>query len=200
MSSNVNIEKPRRPGRPPSQQARDAIVRAACTMLQERGVTGITMEGVATLAGVGKPTVYRHFGDRHELAMAALMRMATPEGEAPGNADPMETLKQQLLGMAALFETPTGRFVTSLLASGHGDTEMSKAFRNHFVEQRRQQSRVLLQLAKDAGTLRPDTDVELALDQLYGPILYRLLMGHGSIDRSLVTRLLDQLLEGIALA
>jgi AcrR family transcriptional regulator len=196
MDRHVNSSS-RRPGRPPSQKARRAIVLAARKLIEERGPTGVTMEGAAALAGVGKPTVYRHFADRHELAMAALMQMATPEGGMTQPGAPLQELKRQLLAMAALFESPTGRFVTSVLASGHGETEMSKAFRSHFIEQRREQSRKLLLESKQAGAIRRDANVELALDQLYGPILYRLLIGHSPVNRELVGKLLGQLLEGI---
>jgi AcrR family transcriptional regulator len=197
MSEQVNIERSRRAGGPPSKKAREAMVRAAQTMLEERGLTGVTMEGVAALAGVGKPTVYRHFGNRHELAMAALMRMAAPHGETVRHSEPLEELKQQLLAMAALFESPTGQFVTSVLASGHGETEMSKAFRSHFVEQRREQSRKLLERARETGAIRRDAQIEHALDQLYGAILYRLLIGRSAVSRDFVAALLEQLVRGI---
>jgi AcrR family transcriptional regulator len=197
MVKDVNIELPRRAGRPPSRKAREAIVRAACKMIEDRGLTGVTMEGAAALAGVGKPTVYRHFADRHELAMAALMQIATPPSAPGGDDDPLEELKAQMLAMAALFESPAGRFAASVLASGHGETEMSKAFRGHFVEQRREQSRELLERAKAKGSIRHDADIELALDQLYGAILYRLLIGRSAVNRQFVTALLEQLLGGM---
>jgi AcrR family transcriptional regulator len=199
MSRNVNSpESPRRAGRPPSQRARNAIVSAARSMMEERGLTGVTMEGVAALAGVGKPTVYRHFANRHELAMAALMQMATADGRIEADGDPIRDLKDQLFAMAALFESPTGRFAASVLASGHGETEMSKAFRGHFIEQRREQSGRLLDEAREKGAIRHDADIELALDQLYGAILYRLLIGGAAVNRKFVAELLEQLLRGIA--
>lgn len=197
MSDQVNSPAIPRRGRPPSQEARDGILRAARTMLEQRGLTGVTMEGVAALAGVGKPTVYRHFADRNELAMAALMQMATPPRASQRHADPLQELKRQLLAMAALFESSTGRFVTSVLASGHGETEMSKAFRSHFIERSRDHSRQLLGEAKHTGAVRRDADIELALDQLYGPILYRLLIGNAPVNRDRVGKLLDQLIVGI---
>src|SRR6185295_10744759 len=71
-------------GRPRSPEAKKAILRAARALLAEGGPAAVTMEGVAARAGVGKPTVYRWWPDRHAVAMAALM-----EGEAedvPGRA------------------------------------------------------------------------------------------------------------------
>jgi AcrR family transcriptional regulator len=48
-------------------------LRAARELIEENGPTALTMEGIAARAGVGKPTIYRWWPDRHSVAMAALM-------------------------------------------------------------------------------------------------------------------------------
>jgi AcrR family transcriptional regulator len=187
----------RKAGRPRSEKARLAILKAAHDLLMEGGLPAVTMEGAAARAKVGKPTAYRHFGNRHELAMAALMQIS--EGEVPSalDSDPLHALKQQLFGIAALFESPTGRFVTSVLASGYGETEISKAFRSHFVQARREYGRALLQRAVDLGEIRPETDLNATVDQLYGAIFYRLLMGHGPVTKQFIATLFDQVMLGV---
>jgi AcrR family transcriptional regulator len=84
MSERVKTETKsasRKAGRPRSETARLAILRAAQDLLEQGGLPAVTMEGVAARARVGKPTVYRHFSNRHELAMAALMQIGG--GELP---------------------------------------------------------------------------------------------------------------------
>jgi AcrR family transcriptional regulator len=49
----------KRRGRPRSEEARRAIMKAARELLAEGGPGALTMEAVASRAGVGKPTVYR---------------------------------------------------------------------------------------------------------------------------------------------
>src|ERR1700733_11433873 len=89
-------------GRPRSDSARRAILRAARELIDENGPTALTVEGIAARAGVGKPTIYRWWPDRHSVAMAALM-----EGEstlsASGNAgrSPMGALQRQLKKVVA---------------------------------------------------------------------------------------------------
>ena len=184
-------------GRPRSEAARRAILDAARATLEEGGLLAVTMEGVAARAGVGKPTVYRHWSNRHELAMAALIA-ASGEVETPSPAAaPIDALRAQLHQMAALFASGTGRHVAAVIASGHGETELSKAFRSHFVQARREEGRRLLEGAIMAGDLRADVPVETALDLVYGPIFYRLTMGHAPVDSRFVDALLDELVRGL---
>lgn len=50
-----------------SEKKRRAIVEAATTLFLDKGYDGASMEDVAALAGVSKPTVYNHFADKEEL-------------------------------------------------------------------------------------------------------------------------------------
>jgi AcrR family transcriptional regulator len=188
----------RRRGRPPSPQARASILSAAREMLEEGGLLAITVEGVATRARVGKPTIYRHWSNRYELAMAALLADSSEPRRPACHGSPVEALRQQLRGLATLFASGTGRHVTALLSSGYGETELSKAFRTHFVQTRRDEGRALMLAAIAASELRADLNVELALDLVYGPIFYRLTMGHGPVDTPFVDGLLSELVEGLA--
>ena len=196
----MDNETPKRArrGRPPSKAAREAILRAARELLDEGGLLSITMEGVAARAGVGKPTVYRHWSNRYEVAMAALIE-ASRSAEAPRMPDaPLRALRQQLHGLADLFTSSTGRNVAAVLASGYGETELSKAFRLYFVQARRDEGRALLELAIARDELRADVNLEVALDLIYGPIFYRLTMAHAPIDARFVDDLLGEVLTGIA--
>src|SRR5262245_50729723 len=189
---------PRPRGRPRSAKARSAILRAARELLAEGGPAAVTMEGVASRAGVGKPTVYRWWPDRHAVAMAALM-----EGEAPPTArraprSGLLALRQQLRMIAERFATPTGRHVATMIAASDLETEFSKAFRNHFVLARRTDGRALLEQAMREGAVRRDIDVEAALDVLYGPLVFRLLMGHAPLDARFTDQVLEHVLRGLA--
>ena len=59
MSVPRKRPKPRAPGRPRSVASRDAILKAAYQILNETGLAGFTVEGVAARAGAGKATIYR---------------------------------------------------------------------------------------------------------------------------------------------
>jgi AcrR family transcriptional regulator len=193
----TDLVKPR--GRPRSPQVRDAILSAARALLQESGVAGLTMEAVAERAGVGKPTVYRWWPNRHAVAMAALMDAATARPARTRTRSPLRALREQLLAVSDTLASRQGRSVTAMIASADPDTEIAKAFRHHFVLERRNEGRALLLRAIEAGEVRPQIDVDTALDQLYGALFFRVLMGYAPADAAFVRALLDQAVSGLAL-
>lgn len=185
-------------GRPRSQAAKQAILRAARELLEDGGPGAVTMEAVAARAGVGKPTVYRWWPDRHAVAMAALMENDAEVVPETKRRTALSALREKLRAIAQRFSTHTGRHVTSMIAAADGESELSKAFRNHFVLARRSEGKALLERAIEEKELRANLDVEVALDMLYGPLFFRLLLGHGPLDEAFMDRLLDEALSGMS--
>jgi AcrR family transcriptional regulator len=184
-------------GRPRSDEARRAILRAARELLNENGPAGITIEGIAARAGVGKPTIYRWWPDRHAVAMAALMESDTSSSVPNKERAPLEALRRHLSEVVTVFATPVGRTVTAMIASADSDSELAKSFRNHFILARRDEGRVLLRAAIERGDVRRDANVEVALDMIYGALFYRLMMGHAPLDEALARQLLKESLRGL---
>jgi AcrR family transcriptional regulator len=178
MSQEPNeVTIPKR-GRPRSQAARDAILRAAHEILVADGLGRLTIEAVAERARVGKPTIYRYWKNAQELAMAALMAgqpTATPT-EAKGAT--RERLRQQMDNLLSIFASTRGRQVALTMAAADPDSEMAKAFRTRVMLEQREEGRVILTMAERNGEIRLDTDIETILDMLYAPVFYRLLVGH----------------------
>src|ERR1700685_3344868 len=127
MATKVKSNSPSNPatrsrGRPRSDSARQAILRAARELIDENGPTALTMEGIAARARVGKPTIYRWWPDRHSVAMAALMEgesAVSSSGDA--SRSPMGAQHRQLRKVVSLFATSMGRNVTTMIASADHD-------------------------------------------------------------------------------
>ncbi|MBK9495625.1 MAG: HTH-type transcriptional repressor ComR [Alphaproteobacteria bacterium ADurb.BinA280] len=60
------------PGRPKDLDKRAAVLTAAKTLFAQRGFDSVSMEAIATAAGVSKLTVYSHFTDKDTLFQAAV--------------------------------------------------------------------------------------------------------------------------------
>jgi hypothetical protein len=84
-----------------------------------------------------------------------------------------------------------------MIAAADSDSELAKAFRNHFVMARREEGRALLNEAMQAGDLRRDINVDVALDMIYGALFFRLLMSHAELDRKAAQQILTQTLRGL---
>jgi AcrR family transcriptional regulator len=191
----VTESAPRPRGRPRSAGARAAILAAARQILDEGGITAVTIEGIAARAGVGKPTIYRSWPNAHAVAMAALLSVAERIDEAPSPRSAVTELKRQLRGVAAVFGTRMGRQVAIMIASSSAETELSKSFRNHFILARREEGRAIIARAISQREIRRSIDIDVALDMIYGPIFYRLLMGHGALDGQFTDAVVDHALR-----
>ena len=189
--------QPRR-GRPRSESARRKVLAAARALLAERGLPGLTVEGIAALAGVGKPTIYRHWPNAQAVAMDAFLEDGESAPGEAGGGSPLPALRRQLAGIAAAFASPAGRSTAAMIAAAQNDSELAKVFRNRFILKSRETGRTLLYQAIAQGAIRADVDLEVALDMIYAPLYFRLLIGHGPLDRDFTDTLLDTALEGCA--
>ena len=165
-------------------------------MLHAAGPSAVTIEAVAARAGVGKPTIYRTWPNAQAVVMAALMEAQPSRGAARKPGSGIAALRSQLRQIADTFASRTGRSVTMMLAAAEPETELAKAFRHHFILARRDEGQALVRAAIQAGDLRRDLDVDTFLDGLYGPIFFRILVGHAAADAGFCDRLLNELLRG----
>jgi AcrR family transcriptional regulator len=196
-------DRPR--GRPRSVEARRAILKATHELLTEGGLSSVTIEGIAARAGVGKPTIYRTWPNAHAVAMAALMETdvkgppdVTEEADTTDKpASALTALRAQLHEVAHVFSAPLGRSVTLMIAAAEQETELSKAFRNHFILARRNEGRGFLISAMSNGEIRKDLDIDTALDLIYAPVFYRLLMGHAPLTARFVDDVLNTAMQGL---
>jgi AcrR family transcriptional regulator len=164
----------RAPGRPRDARRDEAILTATLEILQELGYAGLTIEGVAARAGVGRPTVYRRWPSKPALVVAALVqdsRLAFPVRNTG-------SLRRDLIAIqrhqAALMSSPANRRVTAgLVADLATDPELGEKYVNEYLVPRRDAVWQVLQRGVERGELDPDTDFALVYELLTGPLFMR---------------------------
>jgi len=97
-----------------------------------------------------------------------------------------------------LNEQPFGRVIAGLVAEAQIDPEFAKLYLEHFVQPRRDATRALLVRAIDREEIAADTDLEVTLDLLYGPVYHRLLHGHAPLTDRFVQDVVDAVLRAIS--
>lgn len=109
---------------PDSEAAQAHFLDAAEACFERYGVVKTTMEDIAKMAGVSRPTVYRHFSDRDSLILAVIMRRAhSLIGKAQAFIRRQERFEDRLVE-GLLFLVKTGRrdpFVRILVSPEHLD-------------------------------------------------------------------------------
>ncbi|MEA2300283.1 MAG: hypothetical protein QOE44_818 [Solirubrobacteraceae bacterium] len=190
---------PRR-GRPRSETSRKAILRAAGELLLDRGLSSISMDAVADRAGASKATIYRWWPSKELLALDALFsewEPARPETHDTGTlaGDLLALIRPWVRQLAA---KPYAGVISALITRAQTDPEFAEQYRTRFVEPRRDQARAIFARAIDRGEIPPDTDVEAALDLLYGPIYHRVLHGHAKLTDRFTRTIVDYVAAGAA--
>jgi AcrR family transcriptional regulator len=183
-------------GRPRSQAAHDAILKAALGLVTKRGFRAVTMDQIAAEAGVGKMTVYRRWPSKAALVMDSLMALVGNETDFPEAATAIESLREQLYLQVAFFRSARGNLIRSLVAEAQSDPELAEAFRDRWLHPRRDGVRRILRAAIKEGSLRKDMDIDAGIDLLYGSLYYRLLLGSGTLDERFVARVFRQFVTG----
>jgi AcrR family transcriptional regulator len=193
-----NEQRPR--GRPRSEKARRAILDAAIDLLLEQGLEAVSMDEVADHAGVSKATIYRWWPSKETLALDALYH---EWDTAPPSPPDTGSLRGDLLALVRPWirrarKRPYARVVAALIEETHTDPEFAKLYHERFVNPRRDPARALLRRAINRGEIPADTDVEVALDLLYGALFHRLLHAHAPLNDRFVENVVDATLAALA--
>ena len=194
MSANANSPAAPSAGRPRSEEAHKAILDATLELLVEVGFSGLTVEGVAQRAGVGKATIYRRWPSKLPLVVEAFSQL--PALEEIDSGDLVEDLIAMLRSYLQIVnQTPLATVLPSLAGERAHNPELSKLF-DPVMKERRQPLIRALERAIARGELAPGLDVDLAADLIVGPIAVKVMNGIRVSPRS-VGAIVELALRGI---
>ncbi|GII00843.1 TetR/AcrR family transcriptional regulator [Planobispora takensis] len=189
-------DRRRRPGRPRSEQAHDAVLAAARELLAEVGYPRLTIEGVAARAGVGKTTIYRWWSSKAELVAEILYRPIGIE-EIPESGSPRDDLATNIRLLVEPFADPWyGPALTGARNDLNADPEGQKAFQAQIMSGRRATGRAVFQRLIDAGDLPEDTDVDYLIDVMSGLLVYRGVIWRQPITEDDIRKMVALLVDG----
>jgi AcrR family transcriptional regulator len=144
-----------------AEAARERLMDAAEACVEQYGIAKTTMDDIAKMAGVSRPTVYRHFSDRDNLILAVVMRRSRMlAGRAVKAIGRYDTFPDQLVE-GLLFMVEKGRkdpFVRLLVAPEHMNLANRILGGNLPAELTYEIWEPILVEARERGELRPDLD------------------------------------------
>ncbi|HLT62686.1 MAG TPA: TetR/AcrR family transcriptional regulator [Microlunatus sp.] len=168
---------PRRPGGRTARNTR-AIYDALFAELVERGHAGLSLERVATRAGVHKSTLYRRWPTSDALLAAALAEHPRNDWTPERNGD----LERDLIGVGQAvldgFDDPVvGPISRACLAAALDSPAAAEALSAFLADQHRRAA-VVVTDAIDRGELPAGTDPVAVIERLVAPLYYhRLITG-----------------------
>lgn len=186
-------------GRPRAARTDQAILAATRELIADVGVHAFRTDDVAARAGVGKGAIYRRYRSKDELVVAAVASIVDEEITVPDTGSTQNDLLVLMQEAVALYRRSlAARLLPNLVGAMAQNPELARAVREGFLARRRAALADVLRRGIERGDLRPDLDIELALDVLAGPLFYRLLITGGPIDEPLAHGVADLIVRGYA--
>jgi AcrR family transcriptional regulator len=180
------------------EAARRRVLNSARDLVCELGPRAVTVDQIAAAAGVAKQTIYRWWPSKSAVIMEALVELTDPvPDDLPDST--YEAVRLQMRRVAKMFGSRNGELIRELVADAQGDPVLAKDFRERFFAHRRARGAATLEKGIATGELRPDLDIDDALDVLYAPLWLGLLIGHRPVDESFADRVVDMVWPGLAI-
>jgi AcrR family transcriptional regulator len=183
-------------GRPRSEDSHEAILDAVLQMLELEGYGALTIESVARQAGVGKQTIYRWWKSKAELVLEAYANHAASKLPMPDKGTLRADLEWFFCSAFKRLTDISGPTMRGLMADAVYDPEFLEILREVLIAKRRAVLLVVLERGRLRGELRPDADLDVMSDLLFGALWYRLLVQHAKLDGRFAKQLVGSVLDG----
>jgi AcrR family transcriptional regulator len=186
-------------GRRPAAEVRAAVLAATDAMLREGGLRDITFEKVAARAGASKMTLYKWWPSPGALAFDAYFAATEQTLAFADTGDLPADLTAQLHAFVDLLTREGGgSVIAQLVGAAQTDPDLAAALDERYTRPRRALAVDRLRSAVRAGQLRPGTDLESLVDQLWGACYHRLLLPALPLDHTFTDTLVRNVLTGVA--
>jgi AcrR family transcriptional regulator len=184
-------------GRPRNPRAHDSILIAALEEVAEVGFRASGMDAIAERAGVAKTTIYRRWPNKAALVMDAFLVHVGKDTAFPPANRAIDSMKLQLKAQARAFRGKYGRLVKALVGESQFDPELAAVFSDRWRTERRRAAKQIIQRAIEEGDIRPNIDIDVAIDTLYAPLYYRLQIKSGPLSDEFADKVFDQVIAGL---
>ncbi|WFR97843.1 TetR/AcrR family transcriptional regulator C-terminal ligand-binding domain-containing protein [Rhizobium tumorigenes] len=173
---DITVKQSSPVGRPRNEPARQAVLKAAYSILVENELNSFSIDGVAQRSGVARTTIYRWWPTKGILAIESFLQAFRPQLVYTPTSDVVADLKRLVHSLVNALNGPAGRIAASVVAEAQRDPETRRLFVEAFSEPLREESGQLLARGIAHGEFRADLDVSLMLDAMVGAIYWRLLL------------------------
>jgi AcrR family transcriptional regulator len=189
--STTEVVRTSRGGRP-RDPSRDSVIRAAILrLLADVGYGALTMDAVASEAGVGKATIYRRWRTKQDLVVDTISdlhrEVATPADTGSLEGD----LRVMLRSLVSVIAGPTGAATLSLLSTVPHQPALAQAFKNGPLAVWRNAFEQIWARAEQRGEIRPGIAGSVAAETTSALLVQRWLLTGEPVDEAYADQVLD---------
>ena len=155
-----------------SASAHAKVLQAASELFAARGIEGTSMDAIAESSAVSKATIYKHWADKDALLLEVLEEV---NGLKDRPTFSTNNTRQDVVDVLAYRPTENAELRSRIMPHFMGyaarHTEFGDMWRSRVTEPPRRELTRLLSKAMEEGELER-FDIEVALAQLLGPMVY----------------------------
>jgi AcrR family transcriptional regulator len=175
------------------QRSRAAVHEAVCEVLVSDGLSGLSVDRLASASGVSRSTIYRNWPDMAALACSVFEEMMHRDA-IDAESDSAQALHDYLADYARRLNSPTYTAVLVALIEGSTrDPAFADVHRRAF-SQTRSRAGAIVRRAQAEGVIEEGLDVPQCVEDMVAPFLYRCLVTQVRITPAQVDRLHRELL------
>jgi AcrR family transcriptional regulator len=187
----TDVARPSRGGRP-RDPSRDGVIRAAILhLLAQVGYGALTMDAVASEAGVGKATIYRRWRTKQDLVVDTISDLNRDVATPPDTGSLEGDLRQMLRSMVSVITGPTGAATLSLLSTVPHQPALADAFRNGPLAVWRESFDQIWQRAEQRGEIPPGVSTSVLGETTSALLVQRWLLTGRPVDDEFADQVLD---------
>lgn len=180
---------------PRVSRTRKAVLDATAALLDEGGLAATTIDAIRDRSGVSKTTIYKHWPNRLCVAVDAFTERLAMDASLPDTGTARHDFREQIRGISAFYGSPIGSVFAGLLASALQDDQASEWLRARLLTSRQHGIQALWERAVARDEVRSDISPDLAMDLLFGPVMWRLLNGRKPLSEREMDALVDSVLK-----
>lgn len=184
-----------------SDRARRAILSATRDLVAEVGYARLSIEGIATAAGVGKQTIYRWWPSKAAVVFDTILEDSSQEEGSvtlPDTGDLESDLRIVLRGtVAALTDPANDRLQRAITAEIQTDVALADELVRRLLRPQLDATAARIAAGIRAGQVDESVDQGLAVELLFGPVFHRWLLRTGELDDEFADGVLAMALAGM---
>jgi AcrR family transcriptional regulator len=188
---STDVVRPSRGGRP-RDPSRDGVIRAAILrLLADVGYGALTMDAVASEAGVGKATIYRRWRTKQDLVVDTISELNRAEA-APADTGSLEgDLRAMMHSLVSVITGPTGAATLSLLSTVPHQPALAQAFQSGPLAVWRQSFEEIWTRAEQRGEIRKGAGTSVIAETASALLVQRWLLTGRPVDDAYAEEVLD---------
>ncbi len=157
----------------------------------------MTIERIAGESGVSTATIYKHWPSKTAIAAEAFGRVANDALSLSSTGDPLADLTNMAVETISFYRLEGNGVFLQLLAACATEPHGATYFNEYFLSARRERLEPIWEQAVTDGVARSDLSAAVAMDVLFGPVVFALLTGRVDSDPPSVRRLIELAIHGL---